>query len=132
MPANLPAPDGKPFDLRERLLIFACDIVRAAQFLHTRGQIARALSYQIVDSGTSMGSNAEEADGASSRRDFVAKMRIALREAKETRFRLTVCRRCELLDKRFDPLVDESNQLVRIIASIVHTTIRGDEGGFGS
>jgi four helix bundle protein len=132
MPANLPAPDGKPFDLRERLLIFACDIVRAAQFLHTRGQIARALSYQIVDSGTSMGSNAEEADGASSRRDFVAKMRIALREAKETRFRLTVCRRCELLDKRFDPLVDESNQLVRIIASIVHKTIRGDEGGFGS
>jgi four helix bundle protein len=131
MPANLPAPDGKPFDLRERLLIFACDIVRAAQFLHTRGQIARALSYQIVDSGTSMGSNAEEADGASSRRDFVAEMRIALREGKETRFRLTVCRRCELLDKRFDPLVDESDQLVRIIASIVHKTIRGDDERLG-
>jgi four helix bundle protein len=132
MTAHSSAPDGKPFDLRERLLIFACDVVRAAQFLHTRGPIARALSCQIVDSGTSVGSNAEEADGASSRRDFVAKMRIALREAKETRFRLTVCRRCDLLGQRFDSLVDESNQLVRIIASIVHKTIRGDEGRFGS
>jgi four helix bundle protein len=132
MPAHSTAANGKPFELRERLLMFACDIVRAAQFLQTRGPIARALSYQIVNSGTSIGSNVEEADGASSRRDFVAKMRIALREAKETRFRLTVCRRCDLLDERFDSLVAESHQLVRIIASIVHRTIRGDDGRSGA
>src|SRR5688572_12193229 len=92
----------KPFNLQARLLLFACDIVGAAQFLHRRGAIARALSYQLLDAGTSVGSNAEEADGASSRRDFIAKMRIALKEAKEARFRLLVCRRCDLLDQSFD------------------------------
>jgi four helix bundle protein len=80
-------PSGKPFDIHERLLLFACDIVRLTQFLHTRGPIARRLSYQILDAGTSVGPNAEEADGASSHDDFIAKNRIALKEAKETRFR---------------------------------------------
>jgi 23S rRNA-intervening sequence protein len=78
-------PSGKPFDIHERLLLFACDIVRLTQFLHTRGPIGRRLSYQILDAGTSVGSNAEEADGASSHADFIAKNRIALKEAKETR-----------------------------------------------
>src|SRR6185436_3697768 len=98
---------GKPFDIHERLLDFACDIVRAAQFLHTRGPIARALSYQLLSAGTSTGSNAEEADGASSHDDFIAKNRIALKEGKESRFRLRVCRRTDLLDARFDALVQE-------------------------
>ena len=118
----------KPFNLQARLLLFACDIVRAAQFLQRRGAIARALSYQLLDAGTSVGSNAEEADGASSHRDFIAKMRIALKEAKEARFRLFVCRRCDLLDQSFDGVVKESDELVRIIAAIVHKAIRRRRG----
>lgn len=115
---------SKPYDIRERLLLFACEVVRASQFLQSQGPIARALSYQLLAAGTSVGSNAEEADGASSHRDFIAKQRIALKEAKETRFRLQVCRRCNLLDQGFDPLVEESDQLVRILGSIVHTALR--------
>ena len=117
-------PSGKPYDIHERLLLFACDVVGAAQFLHTRGPIARALSYQILTSGTSVGSNAEEGDGASSHRDFIAKMRIALKEAKEVRFRLRVCRRRELLDARFDALIQEADEVVRILGKIVHVALR--------
>ena len=117
-------PSGKPYDIRERLLIFACDIVEASQFLHTQGAIARALSYQLLAAGTSVGSNAEEADGASSHRDFIAKNRIALKEAKEIRFRLRVCRKSNLLDARFEPLVEESDELVRILGKIVHTALK--------
>jgi len=73
----------KPFDIHERLLLFACDIARVTQFLHTRGPIARHLSCQILSAGTSVGSNAEEADGGSSHDDFIAKNRIALKEAKD-------------------------------------------------
>ena len=73
-------PSGKPFDIHERLLLFACDIVRVTQFLHTRGPIARHLSYQILSAGTSVGSNAEEADGGSSHDDFIAKNRIPLKQ----------------------------------------------------
>jgi len=46
-------------------------------------------------------------------------MRIALKEAKETRFRLRVCRTCDLLDQRFEDLVRESDELVRILAKII-------------
>jgi hypothetical protein len=56
----------KPYDLRERLFLFACLIVRVVRFLHTRGSIATALSYQILKSGTSAGANYEEADDGSS------------------------------------------------------------------
>jgi four helix bundle protein len=118
------APNGKPFDIRERLLEFACDVVKTSQFLHTQGSIGRALSYQLIAAGTSAGANAHEAESASSHDDFFAKNRIALREAKETRFRLLVCRRCGYLDARFDPLLAESDELVRILGKIVHTAVR--------
>ena len=118
-------PSGKPFDLHERLLLFACDIVRAVEFLHQRGPIARALSYQILAAGTSVGSNYAEADGAASAADFISKVRIALKEAKETKFRLHVCRRAELLNPTFDTLLAESDEIVRILGKIVHNTRRG-------
>ena len=98
---------GKPYDIHERLLIFACDIVKAVQLVHTRGPVARAFSYQLLSAGTSTGANAEESDGASSHNDFIAKNRIALKEAKETRFRLRVCQRGDFLDtstQAFDPV----------------------------
>jgi hypothetical protein len=59
-----------------------------------------------------------------SHKDFIAKNRIALKEAKETRFRLRVCRGTDLLDGSYDPLVNESDELVRILATIVHNAIR--------
>jgi len=117
-------PSGKPFDIHERLLLFACDIVRVTQFLHTRGPIARRISYQILDTGTSVGSNAEEGDGASSHNDFIAKNRIALKEAKETRFRLRVCQRTKLLTPEFYPVIQESDEIVRILGKIVHNALR--------
>jgi four helix bundle protein len=117
-------PDGKPFDIHERLELFACDVVIAAQNLHNQGGIARALSYQLLAAGTSAGANAAEGDSASSHDDFIAKHRIALKEAKEARFRLRVCRQCGYLDERFDALIEESDQLVRILAKIVHTAVR--------
>ena len=113
---KLPA---KPYDLRARLFQFACLTVRIVQFLHTRGPVASALSYQILKCGTSAGANFEEADDGSSDRDVVAKRRIALREMKETRFRLRVLRACGLLTADHDPVINESNELVRILATLI-------------
>ena len=123
MGASITPPLDKPYDIHERLLLFACDIVRTAQFLQQRGPIGRAVSYQILAAGVSTGANAEEGDGATSPDDFIAKMRIALREAKETSFRLRACQRAGLLDASFDPVIDESRQLTNL-GKIVHTAIR--------
>jgi len=109
----------KPYDLRERLLEFAVLIVRLVQFLHTQGPVARALSYQVLNCGTSAGANYEEADDGSSPRDKRAKRRIALRELKETLFRLRVLRRAGILNEAHDPVLRETLELVRIVASVI-------------
>jgi len=117
----------KPYDLRERLFLFACLIVRVVQFLHTRGPIGKELSYQLLKSGTSAGANCEEADDGSSRRDTLAKNKIVLRELKETKFRLRVLRQSAILTEAQDPVIDESAELVKIVATIVRNSRRGTD-----
>jgi len=106
------------------LFEFGCLIVRVVQFLHTRGPVASALSQQLLRCGTSAGANYEEADDGSSVRDAIAKKKIALRELKETRFRLRILRRCNLLTSAQDPVITESDELVRIVATLIRNEER--------
>jgi four helix bundle protein len=112
----------KPYDLRERLFLFACLIVRVVEFLHTRGRIAIALSDQVLKSGTSAGANYEEADAGSSDRDTLAKRRIVLRELKETHFRLRVFRHSGYLLPAQDPVIQEALELKRILGKLVRNS----------
>jgi four helix bundle protein len=109
----------KPFDLRERLFDFGLLIIRVSQFLHTRGPVASALSYQILKCGTSAGANFEEADDGSSDRDALAKKKIVLRELKEARWRLRLVRAAGFLTAEHDPVIQESHELVLILAAII-------------
>jgi four helix bundle protein len=109
----------KPYEIRERLFLFACDVVRMSQKLHTRSRIAGSLCIQLVDAAVSAAANAEEADDGSSRRDFLAKERITLRELKEAKLRLRVLRAAGLMDVSGDPLIQESVELVKIVATII-------------
>ena len=119
----------KPYDLRERLFLFACVVVRLVQFLHTRGPVASALSYQLLKCGTSAGANYEEADDGSSSKDALAKRRITLRELKEARFRLRVLRHCELLSRDHDSVINESDELVKIVATLVRKGLPPSRNG---
>jgi four helix bundle protein len=110
---------SKPYNLRERLLDFAGLIVRLVQYLHTQGRVPARLSDQLLDSATSAAANFEEADDGSSPRDTQAKQKIALREMKETRFWLRLLRRSGFTDVTHDPLLQESDELVRILATII-------------
>jgi four helix bundle protein len=67
----------------------------------------------------SAAANAEEADDGSSRRDFIAKERIVLREVKETRVRLRVLAALGELSNDDRSLLDESTQLVRVVSTII-------------
>jgi four helix bundle protein len=115
---------NKPYDLRERLLEFACTILELVKYLHTRGAIAAALSYQVLKAGTSAGANYEEADDGSSARDTKAKREIALRELKETRFRLRVLRRSGFLTAEHDAVIDEATELIKILATLIANASR--------
>ena len=126
METNQITKSGKPYDLRKRLLEFACDIVRVVQYLHTQGPIAKLLSDQVLKSGTSAGANYEEADDASSPRDAASKQKIALRELKETRFRLRVLRKSGFLTDVHDVVIAESDELVKIAARILRNAAARD------
>jgi four helix bundle protein len=115
----------KPYDLRERLFEFGCLIIRLVQFLHTQGPVAMKLSDQILKAGTSAPANYEESDDGSGSRDKAAKRRIALRELKETRMRLRMLRRCDLLTADHDPVINESDELVRIVATVIRKSEQG-------
>jgi four helix bundle protein len=110
---------NKPYDLRERLFLFACTIVRLVQYLHEQGRIAVTLSDQILNAANSAGANYEESDDGSSPRDKLAKRRIALRELKESLFRLRVLRATGYLSTAHDPVIDENVELKRILATVI-------------
>jgi four helix bundle protein len=109
------------YDLGERFLDFAdrvCGVVEALP--ETR--IGRRIADQLLRSGTSPLGNYEEAGAAESRRDFVHKLRICLKEVRESRAWLRLTARRKLLKAdRLKDLIDEAEQLARIIGQSIAT-----------
>jgi len=80
------------------------------------------LSSQLLRSGTSVGANVEEALAGHSRRDFLHKMNVATKEARETQYWLRLLKDSSILsDSQADSIINESNELVKILTSIVKT-----------
>ena len=114
----------KSNQLSDRLLDFAANVMKITDALpHTVA--GRHVGGQLIRAGTSCGSNYEEACGAESRSDFVHKMSIALKELKESRFRLRLNSRTEMLtSNRTEPVLDECQQLCAIVAKSILTAKR--------
>ena len=107
-----------PYDIRERTFQFAVRVLRAIRQLPD-DPATRVVAYQLAKSATSIGADVEEADGAESRRDFVHKMSIARKEARETRYWLRAVRAAILDNKGFTALEQESDEIVRILSAII-------------
>jgi four helix bundle protein len=107
-----------PYDIRERTFQFAVRVLKAVRTLPD-DSATRVVAYQLTKSATSVGANVEEADGAESRRDFVHKMSIARKEARESRYWLRVVRAAILDTGEFSALEQESDELVRILSAII-------------
>jgi len=86
------------------------------------------LSKQILRSGTSIGANVEEATAAYSKKDFAAKMSIASKEARETRYWLKLIKNSKLVTVNIDNHLTEIEQIINILTAIVKTTQGNVEG----
>ena len=107
--------------IREKSYKFALSIIELYRVLHENREFV--LSQQVLRSGTSIGANVEEATAAQSRKDFISKMSIASKEARETNYWLRLLRDSKLIDaKDLSLLIDESEQLVKLLTSIVKTS----------
>ena len=112
----------KIYNLEERTLEFSKKIMRLCKKLPF-DRINNRLVDQLVRSGTSIGANYREANETDTKKDFKNKIRIAKKEAKETLYWL------ELLIEanhnyqlEINGLIDESSQLMKILASIYEKT----------
>lgn len=80
-------------------------------------------SKQIVRSGTSIGANVEEAIGGQSNKDFLSKMSIAYKEARETHYWLRLLRDSDILEiKHSESIIEECEELLKLSGSIILTT----------
>ncbi|MEZ5326476.1 MAG: four helix bundle protein [Verrucomicrobiales bacterium] len=110
-------------DIKERTFEFATRIVRLCLALDETPGVSRTLANQLLRSGTSVGANVEEAHGSQSKPDFIAKMAIANKEARETNYWLRLLAASDVVsEEKLTDLTDESNQLIAILTTIVKRT----------
>ncbi len=115
---------GKPNIIEEKTFEFAKGIVGIYKFLiYERKEYV--LSKQLLRSGTSIGANVQEAQAAQTKKDFIAKMAIASKEARETRYWLRLLIETNFLNIDNDVIknvVHEVEHIINILTKIVKTS----------
>ena len=110
------------YDLEERLLEYSTRAIRLTEKLkpthagnHVAGQLLRASTSPLANHG--------EAQGAESTKDFIHKLKLSLKELRETERWLKLTKRVPLVEKPvlLDDLLDETDQLIRIFVSSINT-----------
>lgn len=123
----------RKFDLAERLTDFSVMIIDIVELLPDT-RTGNHLANQLLRSGTLPASNYSEALAAESRRDFIHKMLIALKELRETYGWLKVRAKKKLIEaqERVTTLLDECNQLLAIFVASDATARRNGRVGEGN
>jgi four helix bundle protein len=111
--------------IAELSVAYALRVIRLFRALEQDGA-GRVLGRQLLRSGTAIGANVQEAQGAQSRADFIAKMSIAHKEARESAYWLLLARDGGLLPAdRLAGIIEETDRIIRVITSILITAKEG-------
>jgi len=117
----------KPNVVADKSFDFAVRVVKLYQFL-CRERKEFVLSKQLLRSGTGIGANIEEALQAQSKRDYLSKVNIALKEANESLYWIRLLHAAELLDdKQKESIFNDCNEIISILVAIVKTTKKNME-----
>ncbi len=115
--------------LEDRLINFSTDVINVVKLI-TKTEIGNHLSKQLGRSGTSVSLNYGEAQSAESRKDFIHKMKIILKELRETYICLRIIDKANLYrksDSRLENVISENNQLIAIFVKSI-STAQGSNG----
>ena len=114
---------NKKYDLEERLINFGVVIIEVAELMNKKRYAGVHLSKQLIRSGTSPGIHYGEAQAAESRKDFIHKMKIILKEIRETRGNLRMSKRANLFMSAYDieKVITESCELIAIFVKSIQT-----------
>jgi four helix bundle protein len=107
--------------IKSKSKLFALRIIGLYKYL-TINKREYILSKQVLRSGTAIGANIEEAQGGQSKKDFIAKIYIAHKEARETKYWLELLRDGNILEKEFsESIMNDCEEICRILASVQMT-----------
>ncbi len=113
--------NGKPNIVRDKAYQFALKVIHLYRKLAKEKEFV--ISRQLLKAGTSIGANIEEATAAQSKKDFLSKMSIASKEARETQYWLRLLRDSDICDRKVaEPLISDADELIKLLTSIVKTT----------
>jgi len=112
----------KIYDLEDRLIDFSVCMIQITDAL-PKTDAGRYLAKQLVRSGISPALNYGEAQSAESRKDFIHKMKIALKELRETYINMKIIQRAEFATtiSGFEQAMEENNELVSIFVKSIQT-----------
>ena len=124
----MPPRPGIP-TIEQRTFAFAAALVRTYRANPPRDEADRILWRQLLKSGTSAGANSAESPGSQSRRDWMTRRHIALKEMRESQFWLRLIEDAAPANHpaRLGQLVDESGQLVAILTAVLNTARANDK-----
>jgi four helix bundle protein len=116
------------FDLEDRLLGFSARIIRLADSLpNTRA--ANHIAGQVLRCGTSPYANRSEVEAAESRKDFIHKLKVCLKELKESRRWVRLLSRARLVPaQKMAAILNETEQLIKIFFTSIRTAQKTREG----
>ena len=101
---------------------FAVEIVQLAKFLNAKKEYI--LSKQVLRSGTSIGANVTEAQAAQSSKDFISKLSIAAKEARETEYWINLLNETGLLEEysKKEQLLKQNLSIIKLLTKIIKTS----------
>ena len=110
------------YNLEERLLEYSCRTIRLTEQIHPT-RAGKHIADQLLRSSTSPLGNHGEAQAAESTKDFVHKIKLVLKELKESLRWIKLIKRVPLVEhpEKLDDLLDETDQLIRIFAVSIKT-----------
>lgn len=119
--------ERKEFDLQDRLINFAVRIIKLSESLPC-SSAGQHVCGQLLRSGTSPAPNYGEAQSAESRPDFIHKVKIALKELRETHVWLKIIVKTEMIKptEKLLPLLQETDELISILFTCVTTAKRNN------
>ena len=113
--------------LKEKSFAFAIRIVRLYQFL-VESKKEFVLSKQVLRSGTAIGALVREAEYGQSKRDFVSKLSISLKEANETIYWLEILKTTDYIgEKEFSSMKRDGEELLKMLTASVKTAKKNSE-----
>ena len=121
-------PNSTKFDLEERLISFSIQIIKLTDILPLT-KAGNALGGQIIRSGTSPALNYGEAQSAESRKDFIHKLKIILKELRETYVCLKIINGSAIIQDKIliDNTMKECNELISIFVKSIATAKKNVE-----